>query len=98
VKPGSILLLLVPLVLLWLLILRPARQRQRQVQTMQSTLAVGQEVMTTSGLFGTIVSLDDQRVTLTVAPGVDLQFVRAAVGAVERPADAGLDDVADPGS
>ena len=85
-QPGSILLLLVPLVLLWLLILRPARQRQRQAQSMQSTLAVGQEVMTTSGLFGTIADLDDKRVTLTVAPGVDLQFVRAAVGAVERPA------------
>ncbi len=92
-QPGSILLLLVPLVLLWLLILRPARQRQRQVQSLQSTLAVGQEVMTTSGLFGTIADLDDQRVTITVAPGVDLQFVRGAVGAVERPADDGhLDD------
>jgi len=97
VNAGSILLLLVPLVLLWVLILRPARQRQRQTQSMQSTLAVGQEVMTTSGLFGTVAALDDRRVTLTVAPGVELQFVRAAIGAVERPADAEPDPQADRG-
>jgi preprotein translocase subunit YajC len=87
VQGSSIILLLVPLVLLYVLILRPARQRQRQAQNLQSTLAVGQEVMTTSGLIGVVCDLDDQRVTLTVAPGVDVQFVRAAVGAIERPTD-----------
>jgi preprotein translocase subunit YajC len=85
VQGSSIILLLIPLVLLYLLILRPARQRQRQAQNLQSTLAVGQEVMTTSGLIGVVSELDDQRVTLSVAPGVDVQFVRAAVGAIERP-------------
>jgi preprotein translocase subunit YajC len=89
VQGSSIILLLIPLVLLYLLILRPARQRQRQAQNLQSTLAVGQEVMTTSGLIGVVSDLDDQRVTLTIAPGVDVQFVRAAVGAIERPIDDG---------
>ena len=83
---SSIILLLIPLVLLYLLILRPARQRQRQTQSLQASLAVGQEVMTTSGLIGVIAELDEQRVTLAVAPGVEVQFVRAAVGAIERPA------------
>jgi preprotein translocase subunit YajC len=48
--------------------------------------------MTSSGLFGTIASLSDERVTLEVAKGVRLEFSRAAVQGLasegEAPQDA----------
>src|SRR4051794_37088422 len=56
------------------------RRRQREVQSLQSTLAVGDEVCTTSGLYGTITTLDDSTATLEVSPGVTVRFDRRAIG------------------
>lgn len=56
------------------------RQRAKQVQTLQSSLAVGEEVVTTSGLYGTITALDDTVATLDVGNGVSLRYDRRAIG------------------
>ena len=53
---------------------------------MQRGLAVGDEVMLTSGIFGMVRALDDETVALEVADGVTLRVVRAAVGHVVTPA------------
>ena len=45
-------------------------------------LRVGQDVITTSGLFGTVAALDESSVTLLVAPGIELRYDRRAVGRV----------------
>ena len=47
-------------VLLWLLLVRPQARRQRELGHMQSTLEVGDEVMLTSGVFGTVRALDEE--------------------------------------
>ena len=46
---------------------------------MQSSLGVGDEVTTTSGLFGRITELDDNVATLEVSPGVTIRFNRRAI-------------------
>ena len=56
------------------------RQRTKQVQALQDSLAVGDEVVTTSGLYGTITEIDEAVVALQVADGVVLRFDRRAVG------------------
>ena len=71
--------------LFWLMVIRPASRRQKAVVALQDSLQVGQRVMLTSGLFGTIASLTDERVHLEVAPGLQLEVARAAVGKVEEP-------------
>jgi preprotein translocase subunit YajC len=55
------------------------RRRAKESQRVQSTLSVGDEVMTTSGLLGRITGLDDQIATLEVSPGVRLRFNRRAI-------------------
>ena len=40
--------------LFWYLFVRPAQRRQREMGSMQRALAVGDEVMLTSGIFGTV--------------------------------------------
>ena len=50
------------------------------MQSLQSTLAVGDEVTTTSGLYGTIKTLDDNTATLEISPGVTVRFDRRAIG------------------
>ena len=73
-------------VLFWLVMIRPQQRRQQAMARMQGSVAVGDEVMLTSGIIGVVRSLDDKTVHLEVADGVTLHVVRAAVGEVRTPA------------
>jgi preprotein translocase subunit YajC len=68
--------------LLWLLMVRPQARRQRELRHMQSTLEVGDEVMLTSGVFGTVRGLDEDAAQVEIADGVTIRVVRGAVGQV----------------
>jgi len=86
----------------WLLIIRPAQRRQREVASLQAALSVGDQVMLTSGVYGSVVSVADDVVLVEVAPGVTIKVARAAVGTIVRdepsdptetgPADTGRTD------
>ena len=76
---GYLLVLLLPFALL-VFIMVSQRRRSQQVQALQASLAVGDEVVTTSGLYGTIVSIDDTVVTLDTGAGNTLRYDRRAIG------------------
>jgi len=76
---GYLLVLLLPFLLL-IFIVFSQRRRAQQVQALQASLAVGDEVVTTSGLYGTIVALDDTVVTLDAGSGSTLRYDRRAIG------------------
>ena len=78
--------------LFWLLFVRPAQRRQRAMGDMQRALTVGDEIMLTSGIFGTVSDLHDDSFSLVVADGVTLRVLRAAVGNVVTPAEQPRDD------
>ncbi|AYY13465.1 preprotein translocase subunit YajC [Actinobacteria bacterium YIM 96077] len=74
--------LLLPILLIavfYFLLIRPQQRQRRQMQQMQQTLAVGNKVMTGSGLIATVASIDDDEVELEVAPGVTNTYVRRAI-------------------
>jgi len=77
---------LLPLVaialLFWLMIIRPASRRQKDQIRMQSSLTLGDQVVLTSGIFGTITELTDERLMVEVAPGVAVRVARGAIGSV----------------
>jgi preprotein translocase subunit YajC len=94
--------LLLPVLLLgglYFVLIRPQRLRQRQHQALLSQLEVGDEVLTTGGIFGTIVEIDDQEGVLTVeiAPGTRIRMVRAGIAQrfVEDEEDEASDEGAD---
>ena len=64
---------------MYLLILRPQKIKMQQHQDMLSKLVEGDEVVTTSGIFGKVKSLTDKVVTLEVADKVCLRVVRGQV-------------------
>ena len=69
----------------WLLIIRPAQRRQREISQVQSSLAPGDEVVLTSGIYGTIVAIDDEGIAMiSIAPGVEIKLDRRAIGSVVR--------------
>ena len=83
--------LLAILVLFWLMVIRPASRRQKAVGALQDSLQVGQRVMLTSGIFGTIASLTDERMHLEIAPGLQVEVARGAVAKVEEHPDPEVD-------
>lgn len=73
------LLLLAMLGGLLLLMFSRTRKQQREMQQVQAGLTVGVEIMTTSGLYATVVALDDRTVLLETAPGQRSRWDRRAV-------------------
>ena len=71
--------------LFWLLIVRPTSKRQKQLRQLQESLQPGSRVMLTSGIYGTVRSLTDERARIEIAPGTEIEVVRAAVGAMDDP-------------
>ena len=86
------LILLLPLALLALLFFSNNRRR-REAATVQRALAPGTQIVTTAGLFATIVEVEDTAVVLETSPGVHSRWARAAVARVVPepvgPTDAG---------
>jgi preprotein translocase subunit YajC len=63
----------------WFIVLRPTRTSQRRVAELQHQLGVGDEVIISAGIFGTIRSIDDDRVQLEIAPGTVITVARQVV-------------------
>ena len=83
----------------WLLVIRPQSRRQRELRHMQATLEVGERVMLTSGVYGTLREVGDQTVAVEIADGVTITVARAAVGQVverDRPEEVRPDETAGP--
>ena len=74
-----LLLLAALLLLFWLIVIRPARRQQSTVSELQRNLAVGDRVVLSAGIFGTIVELEDSRVRLEIAPGTVIEVARQVV-------------------
>jgi preprotein translocase subunit YajC len=70
------------LAVFWLLILRPQQRRQRELRALQSSLTPGNEVMLTSGIFGTVSDTTDDHVLVDIAPGVTVRVARGAIAQV----------------
>ncbi|MBV9487263.1 MAG: preprotein translocase subunit YajC [Frankiaceae bacterium] len=86
-KGGSFapfLVLLVLFMVAYLVFIRPARNRQRAAIEERRSAEVGDEVITTAGLLATVVAIDDEYLTLEVAPGVHCRYVPAAILRVNR--------------
>ena len=83
-------LLLIPFAMYFFLI-RPQRRRMREQQELQSSIEVGDEVITTSGLYGVITGEDgDSRFWLEIDDDVQVRIARAAISG-----KASLDDADD---
>jgi preprotein translocase subunit YajC len=65
--------------LLYFVMIRPQRNRQRQAVQTQNQIVPGQRVRTTAGMYATVVSLEDADVVLEVAPGVRVRYLRRAI-------------------
>ena len=78
------LLLFGPLIVIWyFLVIRPQQQQRRKVQHMLAELKTGDRVITTGGIYGTIVGFRDNVVQLQVASQVKIDVARSAIGGLQ---------------
>ncbi len=75
----EVVLFLLPLVLLWVLMIRPQQQRVRQAREMAASLEPGDEVVTAGGIYGTVTDAEGDILSVEVAPGVELRVLRGAI-------------------
>jgi preprotein translocase subunit YajC len=66
----------------YFLIIRPGKNRQKAQQQMLTALVPGAAIMTTAGVFGTVVTVSDDEVGVEIAPGVVMRILPAAVARV----------------
>ena len=73
--------LILIVVVFYFLLIRPQTKRQREHKTMLTTLRKGDKVVTNSGMFGTIVGMDDKenKVVLKVAENVKIEFLKSSI-------------------
>lgn len=88
--PFLLTLLLLFAVVLWFMSSRSRRQ-QREQSDFRANLEVGQEVMTGSGLFGVVVDVDGDVITLESA-GSQSMWLRAAIAKLAEPPFAPVGD------
>ena len=78
-KSGSFLIPLLLFGFLYVAIILPQSRRRKQAAALQRAVEPGSQVMLTSGLYATVVEIDDDTVTVQAAPGVELRYAKAAV-------------------
>ena len=88
------LILAVALGALWLMSSR-TRKQQRAAQEFRNNLVPGDEVMTASGLLGTVVAVEDDVITLESSPGAHTRWIRAAIAKKIEPPVEEIADVED---
>ena len=77
--------LFLPLILMggvfYFLLIRPQQKRVRAQQALVNAVEVGDDVMTTGGIFGTVTEIDDDEGTVLVeiAPGTQIRMVKTGI-------------------
>ena len=76
---------LVALVLIfWFMVIRPQQRQRREMQSLLNNLAVGAEVMLSSGIFGRVVEIDDDAVHVEIAAGTVIRVIRGAIARIPQ--------------
>lgn len=87
-QPGGFaqpLVILAIFAIFYLIVFLPARRRQKKLQEMIDSLKSGDKVITTGGIYGTIVGFRSDRIQLRVAENVKIEMSRNAVAALQKP-------------
>jgi preprotein translocase subunit YajC len=90
--PQNLLVTMMPLVFIFIifyfLLIRPQQKKQKDHEKLVQAVKTGDQVVTSSGIHGTVSNVKDKTVILKIADNVKVEFDRAAIAAVEKPASA----------
>ena len=88
--PQNLLVTMMPLVFIFVifyfLLIRPQQKKQKEHEKLVQAVKTGDQVVTSSGIHGTISNVKDKTVIVKIADNVKVEFDRSAIVAVEKPA------------
>ncbi len=90
---GSLIFLVLMVAVFYFLLVRPQQRRIKSLQSLQSSLQLGDEIITSAGFFGTIRRFDGEVVTIELSPGVEARVNRRAISGKVNPEP--VDDTAE---
>jgi len=76
---GQIIILVVFVGVFYFLLIRPQQKRMKDQQAMLARLASGDEVVTTGGILGRIIEVNDTFVTLEIADSVRIKVQKTQI-------------------
>ena len=80
-----LIILVLLLVVMYVLMIRPQRQRQQQQQAMIEGAGVGDDILTTGGIYGTVTEAEGDDVVVEIADGLQVHMTRRGIAAVLPP-------------
>ena len=93
--PSFLIIMVLLLVVMYVLMIRPQRQRQQQQQAMIQGANVGDDVLTTGGIYGTVIQAEGDDVVVEIAEGLRVHMTRRGIAAVLPPDTEEDSDVVD---
>ena len=64
---------------IYFLMVRPQKRARQEHERLVNAIDVGDEVMTTTGIFGTVRSVGDEEVSIEIAPGTQVRMLKRAI-------------------
>ncbi|HXN23670.1 MAG TPA: preprotein translocase subunit YajC [Candidatus Dormibacteraeota bacterium] len=80
---SPIVMMVIVMGIFYVLLILPQQKQQKQIREMRSALKNGDKVITSGGIYGTIVGLEDDAVQLRIADQVKVKVSRSAIASVE---------------
>jgi len=79
-------LILIIFAVFYFIVIRPARKSQHDTETMRDQLKNGDRILTSGGIYGTVVGVTDDQIQVRVADSVKIHLAKSAVAQlVEEP-------------
>lgn len=76
---ANILMIVAIFAIMYFFFFRPQSKQQKELNKFRNALTIGQDVVTTGGIHGTVKAVTDATVTLRVATGVEIVFDKTAI-------------------
>jgi preprotein translocase subunit YajC len=67
------------LVLVWLLLIMPARRRQQAQRKAREIVSPGEQILTAGGIYATVREVREHDLTVEIAPGIEVRLDRRAI-------------------
>jgi len=84
---GALLPFVLVFVIFYLLIIMPQRKKQKKHMDLVGALKSGDPIITTAGIFGTVVGVQQDRIELKIASNTNIKITKSAVGVILGAAD-----------
>jgi preprotein translocase subunit YajC len=81
---------------MYVLMIRPQRKRQQDHQSMIDSCGVGEDVLTTGGIYGTVTRAEGDDLVVEIADGITVHMTRRGIAAVLPPEEEEEDEVVEP--